>query len=180
MIISLPALGIMIKINTPEVRKTSCKRTLRHITLVVVFRRRSRRRSRYEFVLKVRIRTGWLNIQFGGRYFRSVLLIWRELLFSAKGGLAVSKRGLMPPFSSKRGPMPPFLREIVFPANKIIPKCTDRDFLRYRYGKYQEIPTDTDRKIPIRYTTLDFWFYFQNVLNLEQPNCPVFCSILAK
>ena len=36
----------------------------------------------------------------------------------------------------------------------MIPKCTNRDFLRYRYGKYQEIPTDTDRKIPIWYTTL--------------------------
>ncbi len=45
---------------------------------------------------------------FGGWYFRSVLLIWRELLFSAKGGLAVSKRGLVPPISSKRGPLPPF------------------------------------------------------------------------
>ncbi len=45
---------------------------------------------------------------FGSRYFWSVLLIWRELLFSAKGGLAVSKRGLVPPFSSKRGPLPPF------------------------------------------------------------------------
>jgi hypothetical protein len=44
----------------------------------------------------------------GGQYFRSVLLIWRELLFSAKGGLAVSKRGPVPPFSSKRGPVPPF------------------------------------------------------------------------
>jgi len=32
---------------------------------------------------------------------------------------------------------------------------TDRVFLRYRYGKYREIPTDTDRKIPTRYTTLN-------------------------
>ncbi len=54
----------------------------------------------------------------------------------------------------KKGAIAPFLREIGFPAKKIIPKCTDRDFLRYRYGKYQEIPTGTDRKIPIRYTTL--------------------------
>ena len=36
----------------------------------------------------------------------------------------------------------------------MIPNCTDRVFRRYRYGKYQKIPTDTDRKIPIRYTTL--------------------------
>jgi hypothetical protein len=39
MIISLPALGIMIKINMPEVRKTIYKRTLPHIMLVVVFHR---------------------------------------------------------------------------------------------------------------------------------------------
>jgi hypothetical protein len=31
---------------------------------------------------------------------------------------------------------------------------TDRVSLRYRYGKYREIPTDTDRKIPIRDATL--------------------------
>jgi hypothetical protein len=37
MIISLPALGIMIKTNMPEVRKTICKQTLPHITLVVIF-----------------------------------------------------------------------------------------------------------------------------------------------
>ncbi len=30
----------------------------------------------------------------------------------------------------------------------------DRDILWYRYGKYREIPTDTDQKIPIWYTTL--------------------------
>jgi hypothetical protein len=68
-------------------------------------------------------------------------------LFSAKGGLAVSKRGL--PFSLKKGASAPFLREKGIPAKKMIPKCTDRDFLRYRYGKYQEIPTYTDWKIPI-------------------------------
>jgi hypothetical protein len=47
----------------PEVRKTIYKRTLPHITLVVVFADRSRRRSRYEFVLKVRICTAPQNIQ---------------------------------------------------------------------------------------------------------------------
>ncbi len=30
-------------------------------------------------------------------------------------------------------------------------ESTDRVFLRYRYGNYREIPTDTDRKIPTRY-----------------------------
>jgi hypothetical protein len=89
-------------------------------------------------------------------YFRPVLIIWRELHFSAKGGLAVSKRGLVPPFYRKKGASAPFLREKGVPAKKMIPKCTDRDFLRCRYGKYQEILTNTDRKIPIRYTTLVF------------------------
>jgi hypothetical protein len=86
----------------------------------------------------------------GRSVFWSVLLVWRELLFSAKGGLAVSKRGLVPPFSLKKGAITPFSREKGVPAKKKIPKCTDRDFLRYRYGKYQEIPTDTNRKIPIQ------------------------------
>jgi hypothetical protein len=90
----------------------------------------------------------------GQSVFWSVLLVWRELLFTAKGGLAVSIRGLVPHFSFKKGASAPFLREKGVPAKKMIPKCTDRDFLRYRYGKYQEIPTNTDWKIPIRYTTL--------------------------
>ena len=33
-------------------------------------------------------------------------------------------------------------------------ESTNRDILWYRYGKYREIPTDTDQKIPIWYTTL--------------------------
>jgi hypothetical protein len=61
----------------------------------------------------------------------------------------------VPPFSLKKRASAPFLREKGVPAKKMIPKCTDQDFLRYRYGKYREIPTDTDRKMPIRYTTLD-------------------------
>ncbi len=36
-------------------------------------------------------------------------------------------------------------------------ESTDRVFLRYRYGNYQEILTDTDQKIPTRYTTLEIW-----------------------
>ncbi len=39
----------------------------------------------------------------GRSVFWSVLLIWRELLFSAKGGLAVSKRGPGPLFEEKKG-----------------------------------------------------------------------------
>jgi hypothetical protein len=96
----------------------------------------------------------------GRSVFRSVLLVWRELLFSGKGGLAVSKRGLVPPFSLKKGAGALSLREKGVPVKKMIPKCTDQDFLWYRYGKYQEIPTDTDRKIPIQYTTLLVWYFF--------------------
>ncbi len=50
-------------------------------------------------------------------YFRSVLLFWWELLFSPKGGLAVSKRGPAP-FFLKKGASAPFLREIGVPAKK--------------------------------------------------------------
>ena len=87
----------------------------------------------------------------GGRYFRSLLLIWREL---RKRGAGCIEKGAGAPVFLKKGAGAPFLREKGVPAKKVIPKCTDQDFLRYRYGKYREIPTDTDRKIPIRYTTL--------------------------
>jgi hypothetical protein len=100
----------------------------------------------------------------GQSVFRLVLLVWRVLLFSAKGGLAVSKRGPVPPFTLKKGACAPFSREKGVPAKKMIPKCTDRDFLWYWYGKYQEIPTDTDRKIPIIYTTLKMK-HFRQVLD---------------
>ncbi len=35
-----------------------------------------------------------------------------------------------------------------------VPKGTDQVFLRYWFGKYQEIPTEYRPKIPNRYTTL--------------------------
>ncbi len=71
----------------------------------------------------------------------------------------------MPPFSLKKGASAPFLREKGVPAKKMIPKCTDQNFLRYRYSsKYQEIPTNTDRKIPIRYTTLVLFVLFAHDL----------------
>ncbi len=98
------------------------------------------------------------------RYFAGIRFTWRSVFpvgitnlagtpFSAKGGLAVSKRGPEPPIFLKKGARAPFLREKGVPAKKMIPKCTDRDFPRYRYGKYREIPTDTDRKIPMRYNS---------------------------
>ncbi len=99
------------------------------------------------------------------RYFAGIRFIWRSVFpvgitnlagtpFFRKRGAGCIKKGAGAPFFLKKGTIAPFLREIGFPAKKIIPKCTDRDFLRYRYGKYREILTDTDRKIPIRYTTL--------------------------
>jgi hypothetical protein len=54
----------------------------------------------------------------GRLVFWSVLLVWRELLFSAKGGLAVSKRGLVPPFFLKKGASALFLREKGVPVKK--------------------------------------------------------------
>jgi hypothetical protein len=92
-------------------------------------------------ILPVSDLTGW-------SVFWSVLLVWREILFSAKGGLAVSKRWPVPPFSLKKGASAPFLREKGVPTKKMIPKCTNRDLVWYRYGKYREIPTNTNRKIP--------------------------------
>jgi hypothetical protein len=53
------------------------------------------------------------------------------------------KGGQCPLFEGKRGS-----------RKKMMPKCTDQDFLWYWYGKYQEIPTNTNQKILIRYTTL--------------------------
>jgi hypothetical protein len=52
---------------------------------------------------------------------------------------------------------PPLLGKKGAPANFLIgsrqifdTENTERVILRYRYGKYQEIPTDTDQKIPTR------------------------------
>jgi hypothetical protein len=107
------------------------------------------------------------------RYFAGIRFIWRSVFpvgitnlagtpFFRKRGAGCIKKGASAPFFLKKGAFAPFLREIGFPTKKIIPKCTDRDFLRYRYGKYREIPTDTDRKIPIRYTTLVFTGLFSD------------------
>jgi hypothetical protein len=92
------------------------------------------------------------------RYFAGIRFIWRSVWYVFPVGITnlvgtpfFRKRGAG---CIKKGAGAPFLREIGFPAKKIIPKCTDRDFFRYRYGNYQEIPTDTDQKIPIWYTTL--------------------------
>jgi hypothetical protein len=54
----------------------------------------------------------------------------------------------------KKGAMTPLLRKKGVPDKKKILKCTDQVFLRYWFGKYQEIPTEYQPKIPNRYTTL--------------------------
>jgi hypothetical protein len=55
----------------------------------------------------------------------------------------------------KKGAMTPILSKKGIPAKKIIPKCTDQVFLWYRFGKYQEIPTEYRPKIPNQDTTLE-------------------------
>ncbi len=105
------------------------------------------------------------------RYFAGIRFTWRSVFlvgitnlagtpFFRERGAGCIKKGAGAPFFLKKGASAPFLREKGVPTKKMIPKCTDRDFLQYRYGKYQEIPTDIDRKIPIRYTTLDFTYVF--------------------
>jgi hypothetical protein len=98
-------------------------------------------------------------------YFAGIRFTWQSVFpvgitnlartpfFPQKGGWLYQKGGQCPLLPQK-GAIAPFLWEKGVPAKKMIPKCTVRDFLRYRYGKYWEIPTNTDRKIPIRYTTL--------------------------
>jgi hypothetical protein len=64
--------------------------------------------------------------------------------FFLKMGAGPLKKGAMTPLSRKKG----------VPAKIIIPKCTDRVFLRYRFGKNREIPTEYQPKKPNRYPTL--------------------------
>ncbi len=73
-----------------------------------------------------------------------LLRFGRKLFFPQNGGPL--KKGAMTPLSKRKGAL----------AKKILPKCTDQVFLRYRFGKYQEIPTEYQPKIPNRYTTLVF------------------------
>ena len=68
-------------------------------------------------------------------------------------GVELLKKGAIAPLLRKKGGTAPFL----------IPKCTDRVFLRYRYGKYREIPTEYRPKIPNRYTTLQNWPFLEVV-----------------
>ncbi len=117
------------------------------------------------------------------RYFAGIRFTWRLVFpvgvtnlagnpFFRKRGAGCIKKGAGAPFFLKKRASAPFLKEKGVPAKKMIPKCTDRDFLRYRYGKYPEIPTDTNRKILIRYTTLVFFCPFECFESLGLP--PVF------
>jgi hypothetical protein len=51
--------------------------------------------------------------------------------FFRKRGAGCIKKGAVSPFFLKKEAIAPFSREIGFPAEKIIPKCTAQDFLRY-------------------------------------------------
>jgi len=61
-----------------------------------------------------------------------------------KRGLELLKKGAIAPLLRKKGGTAPFL----------MPKCTDRVFLRYGIGNTGEIPTGYRPKIPNWYTTL--------------------------
>jgi hypothetical protein len=111
------------------------------------------------------------------RYFAGIRFTWQSVFpvgisnlagtpFFRKRGAGCIKKGVGAPFFLKKGASAPFLREKGVPAKKMIPKCTDRDLIWYRYGKYREILTDTNRKILIRYTTLVKWLIVQFQLNL--------------
>ena len=64
--------------------------------------------------------------------------------FFSKGGGGAPQKGVIAPLLRKKGATAPFL----------IPKCTDRVFLRYGIGNTGEIPTKYRLKIPNWYTTL--------------------------
>jgi hypothetical protein len=108
----------------------------------------------------IELYTTVLPAVFRYRYFAGIRFNWAVGIsvgitslagtpFFRKRGAGCVKKGAGAPFFTQKGGQCPLLREKGVPAKKMIPKCTDRDFLRYQYGKYQEIPTDTDRKIPI-------------------------------
>ena len=72
--------------------------------------------------------------------FQLVSNFWREPLFPEKGGCAaplLRKKDLL--FEEKRGS-----------RQNYDTKSTDQVFVWFGIGKYREILTDTDRKIPIR------------------------------
>jgi len=92
--------------------------------------------SSHFFGIRISPVSDWLGIGIFGRY--------PSLPPFSKRGWGPQKGGHCPPFEEKGGRCPLFDTEMYH-----------RVFRRYRYGKYQEILTDTDRKIPIWYATLE-------------------------
>jgi hypothetical protein len=109
------------------------------------------RYSRYPY-----FRSVLLYVSFGGNTFLRFRgnsffeKFCRNSFFSSKGAKC-TKRGLAPPLLRKKGAPVNFLRGS---RQSFDTENTHRVFLRYWYGKYQEILTDTNRKIPIWDTTL--------------------------
>ena len=91
--------------------------------------------------------TDLLDFRYFGRYRSPLFRILPPFPppFFFQKGVGALKKGAIAPLFRKKGGTAPFL----------IPKSTDRVFLRYRYGKYREIPTEYRPKIPIRDTTLE-------------------------
>ncbi len=97
-----------------------------------------------------------------GRYFVDCK-IWRELHFvkfcgapfcKFGGNFFHQKKGAEASFEGEKGVPAKVFRGKKGSRQFTIPKGTDQVFLRYRYGKYREIPTEYRPKIPKRYTTL--------------------------
>jgi len=112
--------------------------------------------------------------------FQSVSNFWREPLFPEKGaGSSHQKRGAAAPLLRKKG--------LLFEDKPIYEKrgsrqnydteSTDRVFLRFGIGKYQEILTDTDQKIvPIRYLLI----VTERLTVLSKRICPEHCFFFGR
>ncbi len=90
----------------------------------------------------------------GGGYFRSVLLIWHELLFPRKRGWMYQKGGRCPLFPQKGGRCPLFEGKTSSRQKKWyrnVPTEISFGIGMENTKKYRPIPTG---KILIRYTTL--------------------------
>ena len=61
----------------------------------------------------------------GRSVFRSVLLVWRELLFFRKRGAGSIKKGAIAPLFPQKGGQCPLFEGKRVPAKITIPKCTD-------------------------------------------------------
>ncbi len=98
----------------------------------------------------------WYHTGAGRSVFWSVFWALKNLAGTLKGlagNLFFLKMGAGP---LKMGALTPLSRKKGVPAKIIIPKCTDQVFLRYRFGKNQEIPTKYQPKKTNRYPTLDY------------------------